>query len=507
MALSDNHRIGPRFAAQYVRASTDMQKYSGENQKFAIAAYAARRRIQIVRTYNDEARSGLDIEGRPALRQLIEDIQSGEINFDLVLVYDVSRWGRFQNVDESAHYEYVCKRKGVSIAYCAEQFENDNSISTSLLKSIKRVMAGEYSRELSVKVFNGQSRIAAKGFHIGSPPKYALRRWLVDSKGLPKCELKPGERKNIHSDRTILVLGPSEEVETVRLIYGLLVDLRMRCKEIVTTLNNLNIPYLNDRPWSTNAVFSILRNEKYAGTNIYNRSSGKLGAPHKKTPPNQWVRAPNAFEAIVPLKRFWAAQRQLQLNQEVYSENYLLDCMSALWCKAGDLSRAILQNEIGPSARTYAARFHGLAKAYERIGFRKKRRNNYESNYEICEQVCEEIYANLWWHNATVNKLGDCRLLVNNEIVVQVGCGRTSPSAAADNKWRSCSIAVRRKEIFVIARVEEQGTRPFDYFLIPFLFFPRGTKLNVSGWRYNHLKRFQSTSLDPLYEICARVPL
>src|SRR5689334_11506015 len=120
MGLSDDPLLGQRRAAQYVRASTDMQKYSGENQKFAIAAYAARRQIQIVRTYNDEGRSGLDIERRPALRKLIEDVQSRNNNFDLILVYDVSRWGRFQNIDESAHYEYVCNKNGVSIAYCAE---------------------------------------------------------------------------------------------------------------------------------------------------------------------------------------------------------------------------------------------------------------------------------------------------------------------------------------------------------------------------------------------------
>jgi DNA invertase Pin-like site-specific DNA recombinase len=67
-------------------------------------------------------------------------------NFTSLLVYDVSRWGRFQDVDESAYYEYVLKRSGIRVHYCAEQFENDGSMSSSVLKTLKRSMAAEYSR-------------------------------------------------------------------------------------------------------------------------------------------------------------------------------------------------------------------------------------------------------------------------------------------------------------------------------------------------------------------------
>jgi len=38
----------------------------------------------------------------------------------VILVYDVSRWCRFQDVDESAYYECICKRAGINFAYCAE---------------------------------------------------------------------------------------------------------------------------------------------------------------------------------------------------------------------------------------------------------------------------------------------------------------------------------------------------------------------------------------------------
>src|SRR5688572_17145706 len=96
-----NNQVARR-AAQYVRMSTDLQRYSTSNQKQAIGAYAVERNIEIVRTYTDEGRSGLTIVGRDGLQDLITDVQFARANFDCILVYDVSRWGRFQDVDESA---------------------------------------------------------------------------------------------------------------------------------------------------------------------------------------------------------------------------------------------------------------------------------------------------------------------------------------------------------------------------------------------------------------------
>src|SRR5262245_17669811 len=126
------------WAAEYVRMSTEHQKYSTENQSEAIRQYAARRGIEIVRTYADVGKSGLSLEGRDALKQLIDDVQSGTTDFTTILVYDVSRWGRFQDADESAYYEYICKRAGISVQYCAEQFENDGSPVSTIVKGVKR---------------------------------------------------------------------------------------------------------------------------------------------------------------------------------------------------------------------------------------------------------------------------------------------------------------------------------------------------------------------------------
>src|SRR5262249_20751424 len=144
---------GPLRAVAYVRASTEEQQYSTQNQSEAIRAYAAQHGMEIVGTYADEGKSGLTIKRRRALKQLIEDAVTKKADFTEVLVYDVSRWGRFQDADESAYYEFICRRAGVRIHFCAEQFCNDDNVYSAIVKSLKRAMAGEYSRELSVKVF------------------------------------------------------------------------------------------------------------------------------------------------------------------------------------------------------------------------------------------------------------------------------------------------------------------------------------------------------------------
>ena len=91
----------PAFrAAQYVRMSTEHQQYSTHNQADKIKEYAERRNIEIVRTYADEGKSGLSIGGRASLQRLINDVETDNTDFNLILVYDVSRWGGFQDADE-----------------------------------------------------------------------------------------------------------------------------------------------------------------------------------------------------------------------------------------------------------------------------------------------------------------------------------------------------------------------------------------------------------------------
>ena len=245
-----------------------------------IREYATRRNMEIVMVYSDEGKSGLSIQGRASLAGMIADVESKRTNFSCILVYDVSRWGRFQDADESAYYEYLCKRAGIAVHYCAEQFENDGSNISSIFKSVKRGMAGEYSRELSAKVFRGACRLIQLGFKQGGTAGFGLRRMLVDHTGQKKGLLKMGEHKSIQTDRVILVPGPEEEVETVRWMYNAFVNEEKSEGEIMKLLNERGILTDFQRPWTRGTVHEVLTNEKYLGHNVYHRTSCKLKQKH-----------------------------------------------------------------------------------------------------------------------------------------------------------------------------------------------------------------------------------
>jgi len=150
-------------AALYVRASTEHQNYSTDHQESALREYAAQHDFEVVAVYRDEGRSGLTLDGRNGLLRLLEEVQSGQAAYATVLVYDVSRWGRFQDVDESAYYEYACRKAGIMVSYCAELFTNDGSPLATLLKGLKR------ARWQRSTVGNSQPRSSGRSAGLPQP--------------------------------------------------------------------------------------------------------------------------------------------------------------------------------------------------------------------------------------------------------------------------------------------------------------------------------------------------
>jgi len=126
-------------AVQYVPMSTD-------SRADKIKKYAEAHGMEIVRTYSDGGKSCPSIGGRAALKKLIADVEAGNADFTVILVYDVSRWGRLQDTDESAYYEDICRRSGIQVVYCAEQVEHDAPPISTIIKNVKRAMAAEYRR-------------------------------------------------------------------------------------------------------------------------------------------------------------------------------------------------------------------------------------------------------------------------------------------------------------------------------------------------------------------------
>lgn len=493
-------------AAQYVRMSTDMQKYSIENQSDAIAIYAARRGLTIVRSYEDVGRSGLQLAGRDALKSLLEDVQSGSADFTRILVYDVSRWGRFQDSDESAYYEFICKQAGVRVEYCAEQFENDGSLNATILKNIKRAMAGEFSRELSTKVFVGKCRIITQGFRVGSVSGFGLRRCLVDESGNRKALLESGQHKSIHTDRVILVPGPPDEVTTLKRVYDLFLEKRSSLNEIARILNTEGI--LSDRgcAWTSPTVRSLLSNEKYIGNNIFNRTSRRLGAKTRFNPPQNWVRSAGAFEPVVNPEQFLKAQRLLLDNRDRYDDWQMLNHLTAIWCSQGSLSKQLIDAaKDAPSGVTYRNRFGSLIAAFKRVGYVATTRR--VINQSLREQVIEEMRREISMRGGMVRLLSrGIQLRINEQLTAMVCIARTRLGRPS-SQWAFDHKARKKDDIVIVVRVNDASDIVKDYVVLPSMFTLSHQVSRISGRTYDRLEGFCLPNLVSFYNLCGRQPL
>jgi DNA invertase Pin-like site-specific DNA recombinase len=356
-------------AAQYVRMSDDAQQYSIDNQKEALQEYAANHGFVIVQTYADAGKSGVIARNRRGLRELLKDVISGGAKYRAILVYDVSRWGRFPNNDEAAHYEFLCSNSGIPLHYCAEQFTNDGTAHSALLKALKRSMAAEFSRELGEKVFRGKTRLVQLGFWVGGQAGYGYRRLMISAAGKPKQLMKFGERKSLTTDRVTLVLGNKGEVECVKYIFSRAVE-RIGCMAIARDLNEKGV-LLNRRLWTHTDVSNIVKNPKYAGCNVWHRGTQRLRDTRRPVEPHDWITKPGAFPAIVDQQTFDLAQRNLpRRSDSFWSDHEIKKKLRRLLAAKGRLSESLILKSRGmPSSNTLKDHFGSIRKAYEAIGY------------------------------------------------------------------------------------------------------------------------------------------
>jgi DNA invertase Pin-like site-specific DNA recombinase len=409
-----------------------------------------------------------------ALRDLLNQVETGAADFDVILAYDVSRWGRFQDADESAYYEYVCKRAHVVVHYCAEQFENDGSFSSTLLKTIKRSMAGEYSRELSVKVFAGQCRLIELGYRQGGHAGFGLRRQLVDRESNPKEVLQFGQQKSIQTDRVILIPGPEEEISIVRDIYDLFTNDQLSEREISDILNERGIDTDLSRPWTRGTVHQVLTNPKYMGSNVYNRHSFKL-KKRVVNPAEMWIRRDAAFEPIVPLDQYLLAQQIVAARHLRLDDEEMLLRLKQLWQRAGKLSGILIdEDETMPSSAAFQSRFRSLHRAYSLIGYTPERDFSYiETNQRIRKQhghLYQRITEQLQQDGASVESgLRNDLWLINKQFTVSLVLARCRETLSGGSRWLIRLDTALLPDVTIAARLKPGNEDVLDYYLLPSL--------------------------------------
>lgn len=218
----------------YARYSSDKQtEQSIEGQLRVCHEYAERNNYSVVGEYIDRALTGTT-DKRPEFLRMIED--SKKRTFDYVLVYQLDRFAR--NRYDSATYKAKLAKNNVRVLSARENISDDAS--GVLMESVLEGMAEYYSKELSQKTKRGMKETVLKGRWTGGYLPYGYN--IVDHK---------------------FVINEFE-TSIIQNIYKKFID-GVKIKDIVQDLNEKGIKNKLGKPFSSNYVSRILRNERYIG--------------------------------------------------------------------------------------------------------------------------------------------------------------------------------------------------------------------------------------------------
>lgn len=322
MGQPAHRRARTNYAVGYLRRSTDRQEQSIDDQRRAVEEYAVEHGLRLVDCYVDDAISGTSTTGRRAFNRMIADAQRPDRPFDIVVVYDVKRFGRVDN-DEAGYFRHLLRLHGVSVRYTSEGFTGAGV--DDLLRPVKQWQARQESKDLAKVTIRGLlsklGQASANGHTSGEhgaadvdpnsglrdgwwmggcpPYGYDLRyesadgtflwvlRYLPDgSKQLydPQGELVRtlGRRESLNiskRDRARLTPSHPDRVAVVHRIFTMYAQQGKGLKAIADALNRENVPTargpawsrLYSGKWTTPTVRSILVNPLYTGDMVWNR--------------------------------------------------------------------------------------------------------------------------------------------------------------------------------------------------------------------------------------------
>lgn len=302
MAESDKNK---KPTAIYLRRSTDRQEQSLEIQRQAVVRYAEQNGYEIIREYMDDAISGASTRGRDGFNELMRDAANPKCLFRFVLVYDLSRFSR-ANPFETMSQIHALQLNGVKFISAMDPLPG-NEWDPLFVVQLSMVSYQEV-KKTSWKTIDGQVKNAMEGKWQGGTPPYGYdlkyydshkkplrivrflesgEKQVLNPNGSPNRMLVQGEKiPKTKSDYSVLILSLNERVEVIRRIFRMYLQ-GHGFKAIAKKLNGEGIPSPRNGNWSKNVhacwsegtVRSILMNELYTGSFIWNRSSqGKFNS-------------------------------------------------------------------------------------------------------------------------------------------------------------------------------------------------------------------------------------
>lgn len=357
-----------RGVAYYRHSARDRQENSVAIQQELVQKWAKENGVDIIHEFADRGKSGLTAEGRDEFNDMMENWVKKRNDFDFVLCLDVSRWGRFQDIDLSATYSAECKKHGKQVIYTTLGMPRPDDPLYPVYVQFERFRAAQFSKELSAKVSHGCIRIAQQGYWVGGSPPYGYARLLLDEARKPLHVLEHHQKKGIQNQRVTLTLGPDDQVATVRRIFHDFVETGHDTEQIAASLNLDGSRSARGGLWNADKVRAILTNVMYAGTLVYNKTTKKLKTRTRKNPVDQRIRTAGAFVGLVDPPVFERAQEIFAQAAQRYSPAIMLGHLERLYREHGFLRASLIKADVeAPSASTYAARLASLDAAYQHL--------------------------------------------------------------------------------------------------------------------------------------------
>jgi len=360
----------PRFrgVAYYRHSAKDRQENSVAIQQELVQKWAKENGVDIIQEFADRGKSGLTAEGRDGFNDMLDNWVKKRKDFDFVLCLDVSRWGRFQDIDLSATYCNEVKKHGKEVIYTTLGMPRPDDPLYPVYVQFERFRAAQQSKELSVKVYHGCIRVAQQGYWPGGKPPYGMDRLLLDEARRRLHVLAHGQKKSISNQRVTLTLGPEDQVTTVRRIFEEFIEHHCPMAKIAERLNADGSRSAMGGLWNIGKVRRILTNIMYAGTLVYNKTSSKLKTPTKRNPVDQWIRTAGAIDPLVDQAIFDRAQAALAQAALRYAPETMLQHLERLHREHGFMRPSLVSaDELAPSTSTYNTHFRSLDAAYQQL--------------------------------------------------------------------------------------------------------------------------------------------
>lgn len=291
-----NHTDVIRVAV-YCRVSTDKldQANSLESQRRFFDVYISRNPLwELYEIYVDEGITGTTTLKRDSFNRMVRD--GRDRKFDMIITKEVSRFAR--NLLDSIAYTRELRACGVRLLFMNDNIDTDQPDHEFRL-AMMASLAQEESRKTSERVKWGQRRRMEQGVVFGRDMLgYDVRdgKLIINEKG----------------------------AEIVRLIYHKYLDEGKGCHVIANELRQAGIPTSRFmKEWSYTVILRVLKNEKYCGDLVQQKTYTQSYLSHKKKANKgelDYVVIKNHHEPIISRERFEAARQELERRRHLHCQ-------------------------------------------------------------------------------------------------------------------------------------------------------------------------------------------